>query len=64
MYYSESYSCVFVSCIECSIYNWAYAMLMAGKGKVSPVHAMKAYGEVAIRLHLILASMPAASVTA
>ena len=56
MYCSESYSCVFVSGIECSLYNWAYAILKTGKVKLAPVHAIKAYGELAVRVHLFLAS--------
>jgi len=35
MYCSESYSCVFVSGIECSTYNWAYTILKTGKGKLA-----------------------------
>jgi hypothetical protein len=35
MYCSESYSCVFVSGTECSIYNWAYVILRTRKGKLA-----------------------------
>lgn len=33
---------MFVSGIEYIIYNWAYAILKTGKGKLAPVHAIKA----------------------
>lgn len=37
---------MFVSDIECSIYNWAHAVIKTGKGKLAPVHAIKAYGHM------------------
>jgi hypothetical protein len=32
---------VFVSGIDSNIYNWAYAILKTGKGKLAAVHTIK-----------------------